>query len=308
MLGDILGADLRELYPEIMLVYEEDRVDPQIIGLGSFQDKWNIDAPPPEKLPDGAFTVLLRCTVCGRQRNHIVEHVFVDAHTARMSDNNRRKSKYDPHVMDHKIICPKCGSIEQYKVEPITVMKLLAKGGMVKDEFAEFIPDTLNRGHVRYVQSEAFGRLMHPLDAVDKYRERIKRKPKDANNYFRLGNLYRTLWRKEETLETYRQAYALSPHNVDICIALAMAEHDFGSKTEAKRLYQETSKLIPSTVFLKGGERAEDAMAAVTGLKALEEGNPSPYSGAETFTSQQKASKRNVRRKPKMKKKKRRRR
>ncbi len=53
---------------------------------------------------------------------------------------------------------------------------------------------------------------MHPLVALDKYKQMAFNKPKDAEPHWRMGNILRMLWRDEQARDAYEHSLKLDPN------------------------------------------------------------------------------------------------
>jgi len=127
---------------------------------------------------------------------------------------------------------------------------------------------------VHYKGAHALGGPMHPLKAVQRYQQLTAAQPHKADLHMRLGGVFLFVMRFEQGLACLRQAYKLAPNDIEVVIRLAMAEHDFGDRAQAKALYQQVFQLARQDIF--STEMMEIAAAARDGLKALERGDYSP--------------------------------
>jgi tetratricopeptide (TPR) repeat protein len=280
LIGDILDLDARELYPEIRRVFAEDRVDASIIDLLFVHHRWGLaPLPIPERRGDGLY-LRLRCTACDRVREHFVQNVLLDLGTLEQQTQGRPVA-YAPHVMDHEIVCPKCGAVDRYEMTPQAYLALtvLPKG---LDDMAALLTgkksgaDLPLNPRLHPFRSSVFGKPMHPLAGLEEYRRRIAANPRDAKLYMRMGTLLRTLYRYPEALEAHRQAYALNPNDAEIVLARAMSEHDFGGPAAAKEMYQRVLTLELEGKRTWGIFRSDTwASAAAEGLELLKQRKPS---------------------------------
>lgn len=311
LIGDIADMGARELYDEIKQAYDEDRVDPTIIGLPHVHKDWGLAPLPHPKARSDGLDLLLQCKACGRERFHFVQHVLVDVNTREKQDKEL-SVKYDAHIMDREIICPKCQAVDQYELTTQGHMRLYMHNVSPDDLLASLSGKKPRKPkpnpYMTSFRAVAFGRTMHPLAALEKYRQQIEAKPDDALLHMRLGNLLRTLRREAHSLAAFRQAQELAPENVEICLTRGMAEHDYGDRGIAKAMYENVMRFVTPIQMLRQNERAETAMAAAEGLKNLKRGKASPYelqtSGPETTPP---SSKRKIIQRKQRKKKRRRR-
>lgn len=283
LISEIVDAKLTELYPEIEAAFDEDRVDPQFITLNQVQEDLELPVTEPDPMPrsDGLY-LLLKCRECARERHHFVQHVTVDQGTLKQEQDGDR-GPYDAHVMDHEIVCPKCGARDRYTLSPLSALQLLMPEER-EDLFANLFsseagtkprPKRKPNPRVHRFTSMIMGRQMHPLEGIDRYQARIAKEPLNADNYVRMGNIYHMIHRYPEALAAFKQAYTLAPTDFDAILTYAMADHDFGDRKYAKTLYEEAvtlaAKTIPPTP-----ESIELMVTANDGLRALARNQPSP--------------------------------
>ena len=281
LIGGALDLDARELYPDIQRAFVEDRVDTSIVSSLDVHDRWDLSSLPiPKRRTDGLY-LRLRCTACDRVREHFVQNVLLDVVTLEQKTRDRPVA-YDPHIMDHEIVCPKCGAVDRYAMTPAAhfALTMLPKG---VDDVAALLSgkksaaDLPLNPRLHPFRSSVFGKPMHPLAGLEEYRRRIAAHPKDAKLYMRMGTLLRTLYRYPAALEAHRQAYTLNPNDAEIALTRAMSEHDFGDRAAAREMYERVL-----TLELKGKSggifRSNTwAGAATEGLELLKRCKPSPW-------------------------------
>jgi hypothetical protein len=213
-------------------------------------------------------------------REYFVQHVTVDL------GSQKRKAagesiKYDPHVMDREIICPKCGARDRYEFTPEASLRLMIPTTGLESFAALFRGDKGKikfKPHPRIHHFEAvvFGQPMHPLVGLDKYKALIAASPADVTLRMRMGNLLRTLHRYPQALEAFRQGYELGTDDPEYILTQAMAEHDFGDRDVAKKLYEETIALASKQLF-RNPVMLGLVQTAKRGLKSLQKGKASPW-------------------------------
>ena len=282
LISDALHLDARELYPEIERAFVEDRVDMKVVTPQSVQDDWGVlPMPEPEHRFDGMY-LRLRCTECNRIREHFVQNVLLELNSlAEQTDDE--PVAYDPYIMDHEIMCPKCGAVDRYAMTPMAHLALVAASNKMEDLTALFsgkktISDLPPNPRVHSFRSTVFGKPMHPLSGLEEYRRRITANPKDAKLYMRMGTLLRTLYRYPAALEAHRQAYALNPNDAEIALVLGFSEHDFGDKRSAKKMYEQVLTLELKGKGTWGIVRSDTfAGAAMAGLELLKHHQPSEW-------------------------------
>jgi tetratricopeptide (TPR) repeat protein len=270
-----MDLDARELYPEIKQAFDEDRLEAGWIHLDDIHRQWEMPRVPSDHRTDGIYLPLL-CKDCGRTREHFTEYVLVDINTFEQ-DDDEKDSKYDAHILDHEVICPKCRAVDCYEMTSTAYLRITGPD----DIFAMFQTETGKKKkklrpnpRVFYFRSVAFGEKMHPLDGLDEYRRRIALNPNDAQLHTKMGSLLRTLMRYPEALQAMRHAYQLDPDDSDIIMRLALAEHDLGDRETARTLYQ---KIIDQENEKPFSQQAnDDVVGAIEGLRNLKHNRPSP--------------------------------
>jgi tetratricopeptide (TPR) repeat protein len=252
LISDLTDMDAKELYPEIETAFAEDRVDPTVIDLQSVQEDFGMPITRRPKPREDGLTLQLRCKSCGRIRPHFVQHVLIDGFTQEKAAAGE-EVKFAPFVTDREIVCPKCGSRDQYEATPQALAQIMTPVGGLEKLAARLggkgdAPGLKLHPRVDYIQSMAFDRPMHPLEALERYSKLIKANPLDVNLYFRLGSLLRTIHRYPQMLKVYRQGYERGSDNPEFVLNRAMAEHDYGDRELAQALYEETIKLAEGQI------------------------------------------------------------
>lgn len=279
VISEAVDLEATELYAEIEQAFREDRVDLQILDLGFVQEEWGMPlSPQPERRQDGLY-LPLECQKCGRTREHFVQHIFLDLGTT----ERRRKgesTKYDPYVMDREIVCPKCGARDRYHVGTIATLRLLSPTS--SEDLYQVFTGHPERAKIEIdprleaAKATAFSQVMHPLEALERYRMLILTHPKRAENHVRAGKVLRSIHRSAPALEAIRKGHELEPDNLDWIMERALAEHDLGDKALARTLYDQVIQRVSKTI-VKDELMLETAAWARQGLADLRRGRPSPW-------------------------------
>jgi len=275
-ISQIVRLEARELYPEIKQVFDEDRLEPGVTDLGFIHEKWGLPRlPPPPRRMEGLY-LPLECQQCGRVREHFSEYVLVDIDS--LGKHEEDEPGYDAHILDHAIVCPKCGTVDRYRLTSLAHLRLAGPMNLpTLSRIIEGKPPAKLKPNPRvfYFRSAVFGKSMHPLDGLDEYRRRIAAHPRDAGLHARMGALLRTLLRYSESLQSLQRAYELAPDDPDVLIRRALSEHDFGDKEVARQLYE---KIVAQSRRQRGFfERPdENTLAALEGLHLLAQNKTSP--------------------------------
>jgi tetratricopeptide (TPR) repeat protein len=290
VLSDLLDLNARELYPEIQRAYVEDRVDTKVVGPDSFAQEWQLTPIPIQPRRKDGLYLRLRCTVCDRERDHFVQKLLLEIGTQEQQSAGKA-TEYDPYVMDHEIVCPKCGAIDRYAMTPGAFTTLMVERSDLKTLVALFSGDQKAKikpnPRIHPYRSAVFGKPMHPLQGLELYHRKIANNPKDAHLYLKMGNLLRSIYRPQAALEAHRKAYELAPNNAEIAFALAMDEHDYGDKAAARSLYEQAIALEGKNSALF--RPSELALAATQGLLLLKQKKPSSWAAIDERTDPKQA-------------------
>ncbi len=279
LISNLTDYHIKELYPEIKQAFTEDRIDPTVLDLPFIHEEWGMEPLPHTETRQDGIYVYLTCTKCQRTRHYFVQHVTIDMTTYNAQTEGQR-IPYDPYIMDRPIICPKCNAVDQYETTIITRLRLAFQGNeenlmavMLGEEIEEHTPNPF----ITRIRSQAFGQDMHPLAALNKYKQIALNRPKDAEPHWRMGNILRQIWRDEQAREAYQHSLALDPNELYALYSLAATVHDIGDLSEAQTLYQKTIQRISPSDMMKDDTLIDISLLAAEGLKALKDGLPSPY-------------------------------
>ena len=266
-------GDLKALtaYEAIRRAYAEDRVDGQIIGLEDVERDFGMRPPldfnaPPKPRDEPGVRLVLKCKVCGREREHIFPKVYYDLGTA---NDDKKKDKYDPLIIPQRVVCPKCGAVDQYELGTMGHMAVTASllamrfpdGGsyLREDQRVTFLNFTTRWGP------------MHPQEAIERYQRELARQPEDVSLHVGFGNLYKILGRHGQAESEYAQALRLDPDAAEAWLGLAQLAGVRRDIPEAIRCWekvQETSRkssLSPADQILMGRKRRGSAGRSASG-------------------------------------------
>jgi tetratricopeptide (TPR) repeat protein len=275
LIMEILDLGARELYPQIKAAFDEDRVAPMTTSLAEVHEEWGLEPIQEPAIPNDVLDLQLICTACGRTRLHTTRYVLIDQGTIDKADQDH-PTRFDPCILDHEVVCPKCGARDRYKLNYLSTLQIFiprdgeAIMALVRDE----MPDSPPKLHpsAYFFRSAAFGREMHPLEALEEYRWHTAKSPGDAELRLGYAKVLRTLFRHDQALEQARFTLELAPDDPEALIFHAMAEHDLGDREAARRSYRRILELE-----VEGNEFPDYSQAAIQGLKALERGGTSEW-------------------------------
>lgn len=262
--ADLLDTDLYELKPEVARIFQEDRVDPQVVDLDSFVGRWSLPGLT-DTVDDKSM--LLRCQQCKQTCRHPYEAIIFDI------SMRGRHPEFTPLeiFVDHPIICPRCGAKDSYTVVLQSMLRLIPPQFFTEDD--EPIPYLDEAVYILFSE-----RLF--LDGLSPFmfstlRKQVIDSGLESLDLLGRGEYLRVIGKFQESLQAFRQFYAENPNSQSGALALAMAEHDYGNRQLAKTYYQRSLVLGQGNL----GSQIEDPRleAAMHGLDALEQGARSPY-------------------------------
>ena len=189
--------------------------------------------------------------------------------------------KYDPFIMDREIICPRCGSRDQYELTTQASFQLMVPadglGGLAALlSGQEDAPKWKPNPRVEYFGSVVFNKPMHPLDGLDRYRKLIDANSQNAALYFRMAALLRTIHRYPQALEVFREGYERGTDNPEFILNRALAEHDLGDRALAEKLYEESIRML-SQGPKDDPDIYDNLQVARRGQRLLKRKKPSPW-------------------------------
>lgn len=236
---DLSTMGARNAYDAIRRAYAEDRVTPRVIGLEDVEKDFGMRPPagssrPPKERREPGVRLELRCTACGRERDHVFPVVYYDMGT----DRDKKKSeKYDPLIIPQRVVCPKCGAVDQYELSAfghIAVMaSLMAETAELSGETTSELTPLPQDQRIRFLEFTTRWGPMHPREAIERYQRELARRPEDASLLIGYGNTLRTLGRLDEAEEQYRKALAVDNEDIDAWEVMAQLAGQRGDIPQA---------------------------------------------------------------------------
>ena len=266
IIGDLGDLKALSAYEAIRRAYAEDRVDGQIIGLEDVERDFGMRPPldfnaPPKPRDEPGVRLTLKCKVCGREREHIFPKVYYDLGTA---NDDKKKDKYDPLIIPQRVVCPKCGAVDQYELG--TMGHVAVTASLLAMRFPDGGSYLREDQRVTFLNFTTRWGPMHPQEAIERYQRELARQPEDVSLHVGFGNLYKILGRHGQAESEYAQALRLDPDAAEAWLGLAQLAGVRRDIPEAIRCWekvQETSRkssLSPADQILMG-ENAEEALA-----------------------------------------------
>jgi tetratricopeptide (TPR) repeat protein len=228
VISDLTDLKATEAYDAIARAFAEDRVDTQILDLKFVEQEWGMRPRPdgdgmfPRRTEPGVRLVL-KCKACERERAHVFPKVYCDIPTLR---NENKLAKYDPLIIPQRVICPKCGAVDQYELSPMAQMAIMA--GVLSSanpELELLRPDQ----QIQFITFTTRWGEMHPVEADERYQQELARQPDNADLQVGYANLKRFLGYADEARERYHLALTLDSNKAEAWINLAQmasAERD----------------------------------------------------------------------------------
>ena len=259
-------------------------MNPQVIGLEDVEADFGL-RPKPDytRLPvppeEPGVRLSLRCKACGRERSYLFPKVYCDLGTAK---DKKKSAKYDSIIIPQRVVCQKCGAVDQYEIGAMGRMALIAD--LLVQAEPKLQQFRREDQRVQYMEFTTRWGRMHPLEGLERYQAEIARHPDDADLHVGYGNALKFLGRTDQAEAEYQRAGELDPENPHVWHNLAA---DRGDYAEAIRLWQRVLEVTPHSklpaeerrLFL---ETARDSLKALRGHARLRpEACPEPSRRAQ---------------------------
>ncbi len=285
IISSLLEIKAREALPAISQAFDEDRVDTSVVDFGSVQQEFDLPgAPPPPNfewdptLKKDGLNLRLKCTACGAERPHFVKKIYCDLGTM-----DRRKAGQEPpyseFIIPQRIICPKCGAIDQYELGGHAHLVLTAEmiARTARRELG--VRDAVNEGPLVLNRFMVGGdREMHPYEARDMYRRQVEAEPENSELRLRYGNVLMFLGYRDEAVEQYQKALERDPRSVEAAYDLGNAMWEADNLEEARKQFERILK-TPFNNLLDREQYDEFVAGAREALRDL----ASPTPGRTTY-------------------------
>ena len=253
-------ADLGDLgdssaYDAIRRAFAEDRVTPRIVGLEDVERDFGMRPPidysaPSKPRPEPGVLLSLRCKVCGREREHVLRTVYYDTFTL---ENPKKRQKYDPLVIPERVVCPKCGAVDQYELGPMG--HLLITAHMIAGNVPEGIATLREDQRMQLVSFTTRWGLMHPKETIERYERELARRPNDVSLHIGLANTLRMLGYLDEAEVEYRRALDVDAQSAEAWEVLAQLAGERKDIPEAIRCWQQVLQLAPGAPLSRDGRQ-----------------------------------------------------
>jgi tetratricopeptide (TPR) repeat protein len=267
-LGDLGDASA---YDAIRRAFEEDRVTPHIVGLSDIEQDFGMRPPSDFSLPlvprsEPGVRLSLRCKACGREREHVFRTVYYDTLTR---DNPKKREKYDPLVIPERVVCPKCGAVDQYELGAMGHIAITAS--MMAEMASEGSSILREDQRVKLVSFTTRWGPMHPNEAIERYERELARRPNDISLRIGLGNTLRMVGKLDEAEVEFQHVLDLDAQNLEAWEVLAQLAGERKNLPEAIRCWQQVLQLAPGAP-LSRAERQELIEQVTRNLAELDSG------------------------------------
>jgi phage FluMu protein Com len=175
----------------------------------------------------------MRCTACKRNFSRKVRRLYIDLNIFEQRQAQNKALQRSEFIVPERIACPKCKAVDQFKLAPSTYHLLSTTTLIASSEVAQ--------PH-RPVQCIRFtlldGRAIHPLDALELYRQQLAQQPDQIDLRREYANTLRMLGYHVEAEAQYRAVLAQDPNEPNALLNLAIF-HDrrLDKETAAKYLF-----------------------------------------------------------------------
>ena len=268
VIGDLGDLGDPSAYPPITRAYEENRVNPQVIRLEDVEADFGLRPKPDYTRPtappkEPGVRLSLRCKACGRERSYLFPKVYCDLGTIK---DKQKSAKYDSIIIPQRVVCQKCGAVDQYEIGAMGHIALIANLLVQAEPELQLFRREDQR--VQFVEFTTRWGCMHPLEGLERYQVEIARHPNDADLRVGYGNVLEFLGRNDQAEAEYQSAGEIDPQNPHAWHNLAKLAADRGDYAEAIRLWQRVLEVTPHSK-LPAEERRLFLETARDSLKAL---------------------------------------
>ena len=154
-----------------------------------------------------------------------------------MSDNAKRKIRFIIGTELVVILCIVC--IWLFKTATVGTASTKAT---VLTQAENTAVNTVN-AHIS--ASNIFNKPQNPEEAIQSYKEAIRKNPNDFDAYFNLGDCYSRLGNEQEALKATKEAVRIRPDYAFAHIALGLNYHNLGQYDQAIETYKQAVRLDP---------------------------------------------------------------
>ena len=270
VISDLTDLRATSAYDAIARAFAEDRVDTQILDLEFVEAEWGMRPRPGfndmlSLRTEPGVRLLLKCKACGRERAQVFPKVYYDLGTVR---DEKKRAKYDPLIIPQRVICPKCGAVDQYEVSSMEhtaiMLRLLAARTPEGNDLLR--PDQ----QVKVMTFTTRWGNMHPVEADERYRQELAGEPGNADLHVGYANLQRFRGYPDEAMARYHLALTLDSNNAEAWVNLAQMAGERRDMNEAIRCWEKVRETARGGKF--SDQDADFAATAEVNLVLLHRG------------------------------------
>jgi tetratricopeptide (TPR) repeat protein len=238
LLCDLHGIQAKELAP--LRARHAERTERLNRRLEALQSGLNLDALIAEDEKE-EMRLELKCRECGRVYTYEVGKVTC------CPDVDREGHKEQEFFFQRPIVCKNCGAEERYELAGHAYLMLTAELLKLTALAEEQGPGVSGTSRLQVVKNFGLvdGTRCTPHEAIDIYRQRIDREPRNPEHRFRFGNVLRFLGRTEEAQAQYEEAVRLDPTCLQAHFSLGTLAHEQGDRARMETHMKQVVALAP---------------------------------------------------------------
>jgi tetratricopeptide (TPR) repeat protein len=180
------------------------------------------------------FPTELLCTACGHSFRRELHRIYVDAPTFEQHQIRKQATQRSEYIIPQRIACPKCQAVDQYELTESTLSSLLMAmtaallaGRLAKEHSIQLISLALSNGQP-----------IHPLDALEKYRQEVSAIPNNQAARSRYAKILLALGYFDEAEAEYTRVLDQNPGQLEAWYHLAAVHVALKHKSKAKKALQ----------------------------------------------------------------------
>jgi tetratricopeptide (TPR) repeat protein len=185
------------------------------------------------ELEDKPLTLTLMCKACRREREYTFERAYFDVGTLQ----HPNETQDSPLIIPERVVCPKCGAVDQYDVGTMSQLAILAK----IMPFGAGLPDPLPRLEVVDFTTERWG-WMPPRQVLPRYESELAATPDDVSLRLGYANTLRKWGYRDRAIDQYEQALLADPTNGDALISIAQMTGEFAPIADALAAWEDVER------------------------------------------------------------------
>ena len=160
-----------------------------------------------------------------------LRRIYVDGPTFEQRVIRQQETRHSEYIIPQRIICPNCQAVDQYELTRYT------RNSLALTMTASMLAGGLMEGHPVKIIAFALsnGQPVHPLDALEQYRQKVSAAPDDAGIRMRYANTLRTLGYFIEAKAEYTHILEQNPALLEAWYNLTAIHIAQKHKREAKK-------------------------------------------------------------------------